>query len=187
VLTAWLQCRESHKIRKFLQRDAMKRKAAALGILVLVFHPVISRSEGSVTFEGVSRLVLSQDPRIKKVLLNGLNIEPTGTATRFGNHLPHGGCKVGPYSFRARQITDKKDYDLRLTIYTDTLFTDANGRTDNTQDASHMIITLQNVSLSPNWSAGLDPNPNSVHNKLLPKEYLPNPPIPVLVSTGCNP
>jgi hypothetical protein len=165
----------------------MKVRLVLLWILVLVFSPVIARSEGSVSFEGVSRLTLSQDPRIKKVLVDGLDFEPTGTATRTGNHLPHGGCRVGPYSFRARQKGNKGDYDLKLTIYTDTLFTDANGSPDSSQDASHMIISLQGISLSPNGSAGLISEPNAAQNNPLPKEYLPNPPNPVPTSVGCYP
>jgi hypothetical protein len=165
----------------------MRGKAILLSLLFFTFSPAAARSEGSVSFEGVSKLVLSQDPRIMQVLTDGLIFEQVGTATRIGNGLPHGGCRVGPYAFRAKQRTNKGDYDLRLTINTDTIFTDANGRTDDSRDASHMIISLQSISLSPNWSAGLTSLKDSNQNHIQSKTYLPNPPIPVPTSTGCFP
>ena len=165
----------------------MKGKAVLLSLLFFIFSPAAARSEGSVSFEGVSKLVLSQDPRIMQVLTDGLNFEQVGTATRIGNSLPHGGCRVGPYVFRAKQRTSKGDYDLRLTINTDTQFTDANGRTGDSPDASHMIISLQSISLSPNWSAGLTSSKDPNQNHLRSKAYLPNPPVPVPTSIGCFP
>jgi hypothetical protein len=163
----------------------MKGDSLLLLILLFVFSPLIARSDGSISFEGISKLVLSQDPRIRNLLVESLDIEPTGSATRIGKHLPHGGCRVGPYSFSARQAGSQGDYGLRLTIYTNTLFTDANGRPDGSQGASHMIISLQGISLVPGSgdSSILVENRETVNS--LPNTYLPNPPIPVPTDTGC--
>jgi hypothetical protein len=171
----------------YFQASTMKGRVALLSSLFFTLWPVAARSEGSVSFEGVSKLVLSQDPRIMQVLTNSLSFEQTGTATRIGNNLPNGGCRVGPYVFRAKQKTSKGDYDLRLTINTDTQFTDSNGRADDSPSASHMIISFQSISLSPDWSAGMMSAQNTNRSPMRDRGYLPNPPIPVPTSTGCFP
>jgi hypothetical protein len=171
------------KSKKLVRVALMKHKSLVLVILLFTLSPLIARSEGSISFETISRLVLSQDPRIKKLLIEGLDIEPTGSSTRIGRHFPHAGCRIGPYRFNARQTGSKGDYDLRLTIYANTLFTDANGRPDDSQTASHMIISLQGVSLFP--GSGNSPILIDESVNLLPNTYLPNPPNPVPTEIGC--
>ena len=127
----------------------MKHLVAIVGIASCLFSPLAANAAGSVTFEGVKRLVLVQDPGINEVVTNALDVEPVGSAVRIEGRLPHGGCRTGPYTFLTRPKGQSVGQPLRLTIFTETTFSDADGNPDASSKATHMIILLQGILLSP--------------------------------------
>jgi hypothetical protein len=127
----------------------MKLVVPMVGIVSLLFSPLVAKAAGSVTFEGVKRLVLSQDPGISEVITKALDVEPVGAAMRIGGRFPHGGCRIGPYTFMAKPKGQGSERPLKLTIFADTKFVDATGNPDGSSKATHMIILLQGILLTP--------------------------------------
>ncbi len=119
------------------------------GIASCLFVPLAANAAGSVSFEGVKKLVLSQDPGISDVVTKSLDIEPVGWAVRIEGQLPHGGCRKGPYTFMAKTKGEGAGKPLMLTIFANTTFVDADGKPDASSKSSHMIVSLQGVLLSP--------------------------------------
>lgn len=122
---------------------------ALVGIASFLFVPLVANAAGSVSFEGVKKLVLSQDPRISDVITKSLDVEPVGWAVRIEGSLPHGGCRKGPYTFMAKSKGEDVEKPLRLTIFTNTTFVAADGTPDTSSKSRHMIVSLQGVLLTP--------------------------------------
>jgi hypothetical protein len=139
-------------------------------------------SEGSVSFKGVSSLILSQDPRIKGILLKGMLFEPTGTAPRLGSQFPHSGCRIPPYSFIAKAKgwqTTNNLFDLLVTVNAYTVFLDKDGKEldGDSPAATHLKIYFENVDITPRWPAGYSPNEVGVRGN---RNSKPSAPVPML-------
>jgi hypothetical protein len=160
-------------------------------VATVVLGALPALSEGSVSFKGVSSLILSQDPRIKGILLKGMLFEPTGTAPRLGSQFPHSGCRIPPYSFVAKAKgwqTTKDLFDLLVTVNAYTVFLDKDGKEldGDSPEATHLKIYLENVAITPRWPAGYSPNQVGVQGNSNSDPTAPGPMLTYSTGVGGN-
>jgi hypothetical protein len=96
--------------------------------LVLAWSPSPVFAGGSIDLADIQSL-LDQQPKLWHFYMDHFDISPKGGGLRLGSPgIPLRGYRVAPYEFPAKMKGDKGAYDLKIKIFADTYFFDAQGK-----------------------------------------------------------
>jgi len=103
---------------------------------------------GSVAFSDIQDL-LDQQPAIKSLLAESLEVAAGGMAVRIGSHHPAlGGKRMGPFEFDAKPRGEPGPFTLALIVCTVHHFLDAEGNSTTFEDAVDIKEELIFVKLA---------------------------------------
>jgi hypothetical protein len=123
--------------------------AYALGSVVLVFSlSAAAWAGGSFALEDIKPL-LEQEPVLAKWLIDGLDLDETGAATRIGQNVnAHlGGARVGPYVLLAKPKGSAGPFTLEVTVETEISFLNAAGKSVDLPNARQIREKMSSITV----------------------------------------
>lgn len=120
--------------------------AALVAALAVSSQPVAA--DGSVAFADIQDL-LDQQPAIRLLLTETLEVAADGLAVRIGSHqLALGGARIGPFVFSAKLRGEPGLFALQLVVCTVPHFLDAEGNPTTFEAAVEVEEELAYVKLA---------------------------------------